>query len=130
MNRSTGSGCHSDELDAVEVRRDGFINNATTKNESNENSFLFNSLFVVYVAFISRRTLHLFFCRLSMICDSFRTFASVFCLSTVFSVGGALAGEDAGSELLQPAMNITGKESVPAKTSLLAVREFKFMVLL
>lgn len=77
-----------------------------------------------------RQTFYFFFCRLSMICESFCTFASIVCLSVAALGGGALAVGDSGSELLQPARKIISKESVPAKTSLLAVRKLGFMVLL
>lgn len=63
-----------------------------------------------------------------MICESFCTFASIVCLSAAALGGGALAVGDSGSELLQPAMKIINKESVPVKTSLLAVRKLRFMV--
>lgn len=75
-----------------------------------------------------RQTFYFFFCRLSMICESFCTFASIVCLSAAVFGEGAFAVEDSGSELLQPATKIINKESVPVKTSLLAVCEWKFMV--
>ncbi len=115
------------------VRRDDSINKATTKSESNgKGQFPFDSPFVVCVApdSLHRQAFYFFFCRLSMICESFCTFASIVCLSAAALGGGALAVEDSGSELLQPARKIISKESVPAKTSLLAVRKLRFMVLL
>lgn len=65
--------------------------------------------------------------KFSIICESFCTFSSIFCLSAALRGGGGANGADV-SELLQPAMNSVGKASATTKISRVAVRKLKFMI--